>query len=554
MQAPKKTAPVREALRQKSASSIEPQPPAAIDTHAVDEGRKPVVARRTDAAALKAKAVSLYSIPATGLAVTPALDSGFKFSALPSDADFSSLHVEWLLDQAMSLLERCATVKLQHSQLQKDKWDLQLELDRFIRLDALRERERKAGRDTLPYERAAMDSAAENSLEVSHKKAEERLGGLTDDLLSTGFNKRMAAKEVSAWLSAFPLKDNDLRGDNASYTFDGSSKTKPDHLFEAARAEADEAAWEQLAEVMAQRFTAMGYSDAGKFRKESLIKQMNWAMADIGFRADREQVDRDAVWEKIYQAQSAGGLFNYSERIPPLERRFVADLREALARLTAAARGLKDVYDYSTPLPVEGVPGYLDDVIAWTRIAQDRTAQIAQLSQTYVLALSLKDLTKAQWEPGRTAAEWTFDVSDDLFKGQANVRLRGIGLTVVGEPPPVDPVPPKGKAAAPPAPPKPRGYWTARVSLPASAQVRYASGTARDLDQKALPSIQVGMVTDRDSAGPEIVEAGALQNASPIGKQWKVTLSPKSTDDTLTPSLRDVQLYLQVSVRGIRTT
>ena len=216
-----------------------------------------------------------------------------------------------------------------------DKWKLQLELDRFFRLDQVRERERQAGADTLPYERAAMESGAESSLETNHKNAEAQLKGLTDELVAHGFNKRMAARELTAWLSAYPLKDGELRGDDASYTFDGVSKTKPDHLYEAARQEMDEAAWEQVFDLMARRFAAFATSEAGRLRKESLALQTKFALADIGFRGERAQAERDAFWEQAYQAQSPGGLLNYSERIAPVERHFSFEFREALARLIA---------------------------------------------------------------------------------------------------------------------------------------------------------------------------------------------------------------------------
>ena len=92
-------------------------------------------------------------------------------------------------------------------------------------------------------------------------------------------------------------------------------------------------------------------------RKESLELEAKWALANIAFRQQRAQAERDALWEKVYQAQQPGGLFNYSERMAPLERRFSSDFREALARLTAAQRGMKELYDYAAPLPERRIPG-----------------------------------------------------------------------------------------------------------------------------------------------------------------------------------------------------
>jgi hypothetical protein len=551
MQSAKKTVPVREALRAKAASAIEPQPPVAVDQAAIDKGRKPLDSRRKNVVALRAKAVELYGVPASGLAPIPAIESGFQFRPLESDADFSYLHVGPLLDQATVLLEGCAKAREQRDRLQVEKWNLQLELDRFFRLDQIQERERAAGLDTLPYQRAALESAAEQNLEANNKGAETHLKALQDDLVATGFNKRMAAHELSSWLSAFPLKDSDLRGDDALYTFDGAHKTKPDLLFDAARQEADEAAWEQFADLMAKRFASMGASEAARLRKESLGLQTNWELAGIGFRTDRSQAERDVLWERVFQAQAQGGLLNYSERIAPVERDFSQGFREALARLTVAQRGLKELYDYATPLPAEGTPGYLDEVALWARNAKNRMAQFTQMEQSYVLVASLKELTQSQWEAGRTASQWTFDITEELFPKQVHVRLRGLGLAVVGAAEPADTQ--KSRGAKTEAPAKPEGFWSAHLSLPPAAQVRYVSGASNELDQKALPPCYLGRVRD-SSLEAEIASVNVLQNASPIGKQWKITLSPKSTAGTLSNSLQDVELYLHVAVRSRKVT
>ena len=556
MQSSKKTTPVREALRSKAGFTVEPQPQVPVDRRAIDDGNKPLASRRPDVAALRTKATELYGVPAGGLGAIPGIEGAFRFSALESDGDFNYLHVESLLDQAAGLLERCALARTQRDQLLMEKWKLQLDLDSFFRLDQVRERERQAGADTLPYQRAALESGAESRLETNYKSAEAQLKAQMDDLLASGFNKRMAARELSAWVSAYPLKDSELGGDEATYTFDGVSKTKAEHLYEAARMETDEAAWEQVALLMARRFAAVAASEAGRLRKESLELQARWSLADIGFRSERAQAERDAFWEKVFQAQTPGGLFNYSERIAPVERHFSLDFREALARLVAARRGLKELYEYGPPFPQEGTAGYFDGVVLWVRQAKDWLAQFAQMDQDYVLAVSVKDLAKSQWEAGRSAAEWTFDVPAELFPGQAQVRLRGLGLAVVGEPEAADAGAQKAKAAqkADALPLKPVGFWSARLSLPPTATVGHVSGATNELDQKSLPACHLGRVADRDSSRePEIAGVNATYNASPIGKQWKLTLSPKSTDGTPAASLRDVQLYLHVAVRSIRS-
>jgi hypothetical protein len=554
VQTPKKTTPVRSDLRAKAVLPIEPQPPLAVDDKAVADGRKPLAPRRKDVAEIRARAIELYGVAAAGFVP---IDGAFQFSQLESDADFHFLHVEPLLEQAAVLLDRCVAAAAQYEKLQAEKWDFQLELDRFLRLDAIAERELAAGRDTLPYERTVRESGAEASIESNYKSAEEELKGFTEELLTTGLNRRIAARELTAWVTAYPLKDEDLRGDDASYVFDGVSKTKPDHLFEAARLEADEAAWDQIAELMARRFASLAATQAGKLRKESLDLEAKWSLADIVFRREKSQADRDAFWERVYHAQRAGGLLNYSERIPAIERDFSRDFREALARLTAIRRGLKEVYNYSPAFPQEGSAGYFDQVTMWVKNARDRIAQQSQLDQAYVLAISIKDLAKSGWESGRTASQWTFDMPAELFTGQSYVRLRGLSLAVVGPPPAPEETAlqkPKSTPAPPPPSPKPRGFWSASVSLPPGATVHYASGANDELDQKSLPRCFFGRVADHDSShAPELAGANFLHNASPIGKEWKLSLAAKSTDGFATSNLDDVILYLHLAVRGQKT-
>lgn len=555
LQSPKKTTTIREALREKAGASIAPPAPVATDQRAVDEGRKPVLPRRKDTAEIETRIKTMYAVPPAGLDAIPAIESGFQFTAVKSDEEFHFMQVESLLEQSTSLLERCAVDRDKRDNLQLEKWKLQLEVDQFLRLHLIRLRERETGADTLAYERAVLDSAAERNIEESQKNAEAQLKALMDDQLASGLNKRMAARELAAWVTAYPLKDQDLGGDEALYTFDGARKSKADHLYDAARIETDEAAWEQVFSLMARRYEMAAASGAGQLRKQSLDLLAKWCLADIAFRRERDQVAADAVWEKLYQAQSAGSVLNYADRITPLERRFAVDFREALARLAAARRGLQDLYGYAPDFPKEGSAGYFDEVVTWVRNADQRLRQLAAFDQDYVLALSLKDLTKSQWEAGLSSSQWTFDIADDLFPGQAHVRLRGLALAVVG-PPPEEPNQAAQKPAArksagsAPDETKATGFWFARVSVPPVATIKHGSGESLQLDQKAVPVCYLGRVMDREAAAvPEIAGANVLHNASPLGKGWKLALSSKSTDGIPTATVRDVQIYLHLVVR-----
>jgi hypothetical protein len=546
MQAPKKTANVRD-VKASASAAMGAEAAVRPDRAAIAAGRKPLDSKRSDTVALKAKAVELYGLPQAGLSAIPAIEANFKFAAEDSDQELNSLHVEWLLEEASKFLDRCHELRTRRDSLQLERWKLQLDLDRFFRLEQLQTRELQAGAETVPYERAILESAAAKSLEENHKGSEAQLKALLEDLVASGFNKRMSARELTQWLSSYPLKDRELAGDDAVYTFDGARTSKPDHLFEAARIEQDQAAWEQVHTLMAQRYAEMAESEAGRLRKESLDVDAQWQLANIGFRKERAQVVHDGWWERIFQSQSPNGLLNYTERIAVLENHFARDFREALARIAAAKSGMEQLFNYTAPLPQEGRAGYFDDVAAWSARARTRLAQITASEQVYVLALSVKDLTKAQWEPGRGAAQWTFDLPAELFPEQAEVRLRGISISVVaGKPEPLPAGAKQSSAQVKPEPVKPEGYWSARVSVPTSGVVKHVAGTSRELDQKSVSVCHLGHIGAHDT---EFSGEHALHNASPIGKQWRLAMSPKSTGGTPTESLDDVHLFLRVAVR-----
>ncbi len=516
----KKTTSVREALRAKAGALIPTLNPPSADRKAIDNGRNPLPASPTKTNTL------------------PPIESRFQFSAADSDRDIPFLQVESLLDHASELLDRCRAERAQYDLLRIEHAKLQADIDRFHRIEEIQARERKAGSETLAYERAILDQAAENTSETLLRDAETQIKDLLEDLLASGFNKRMTARELTAWITGFPLKDHDLGGDNATYTFDGVAKSKPDHLYEAARVEADEAAWELVFSLMSSRYALLAQAEAAKLRGASLNLQADFSKLDIGFRSERDQLVRDAGESLAREAQSPGSAFHFEERMEPIEHRFSSDFRDALAHLDAARRGLKTLFDYEPAFPKPGSPGYFDQVALWTGNARNRLAQVSRTDQTYVLAISLKDAAKSGWEAGQPAATWSFDLPQEMFKGQSNVRLRGIALAVAG-PKPEDPADKKGAAKKVDAPDtgKAEGYWTAQVSLP----------------NPDLPPCFFGAVADREAARPpEIAGANALYNANPVGKGWKVSLSAKSTDGMPTEKLRDIMIYLHVAVQNAK--
>jgi hypothetical protein len=541
----KQTKTAADALKPTSTPAEKPLAVSPQTDTAVDKGREKLPRRFTDWDSVRDKALSVFQIPTSFKPAATstyaksslyAIEKSFKFSGLPTDQDFRSLHVEPLLDQAANLIDRCLVDRAQRDLYLVEWFKLKMELEQFLRLDDVLAREIAAGLYTLPYERAVRESAAENQIAFYYKNAMEQINRISARQSSDdSFNKQYGARQLAAWLNAFPLKADGLKGDDATYGWNTVKKTKPDHLYDAAVQGGLEELYSFYFSIYSQSDALQGTSEASRFRRESFDRLADWSNKDIDFRKERTQIARDIVEQKVYQTTLQDGVLNYLEKAQPIEARFQLDFREALARLVAVRQGMKELYGYSADFPVEGSTAYFDAVVLWIREAINWLVRFSRLEQNYVLPISLKNLKKKRLAERKDGDNWTFTISEDLFPNQRHVRLRGLGAAVV-----------RDDGA--------KGLWQMEITLPKDSSTRHLSGTAVKIDQARVPQCYLGRVVDRSSyRDAEITGINALHNASPFGS-WKLAMSHQSTLGTKSSSLDDVQIDLHLAVRTIPPT
>jgi hypothetical protein len=253
--------------------------------------------------------------------------------------------VEPLLDQAVNLLDRCLVDRAQRDLYLVEWFKLKMELEQFLRLDDVLKREIASGLYTLPYQRALQESAAEQRIPGFYDLAAFHIDRIikrqtTDD----SFNKQYWSRAASAWLNALPFTDEGWKGDVSLYSWDGVKKIKSNHIFDLAVIEVYEELYNFYASAYSQSCALTGTSEASRFRKESFDLLANWSKQDIDFRKERTQIARDVVEQKVYQSTLEAGILNYFGKAQPIEVRFQLDFREAIARLVAVRKGMKDLY------------------------------------------------------------------------------------------------------------------------------------------------------------------------------------------------------------------
>jgi hypothetical protein len=316
------------------------------------------------------------------------LERGFKFEEVTSDTEYRYLQVEPLLDQAAAILDRCISDRAQRDLYAVEAFKNRLELDQFFQLETIHDDEIKAGVYTLPFVRAKLDGDAERQLSYWYNLAAMELDRIITNNGQT-FRKQVDGRALAAWLAAYPLKQDGLKGDDANYGWNGVVKTKPLHLQDASNAESVEEVNNFLLDIYSQYKTLHGTSEASDARSNSYSEQADWSLKDIDFRRRRTQVARDAAEEKVFQTSVDGGALNYGQKIGALEDRINYDYREAFARLLAVNQGLRLLYGFEDAFPESK---NFDAIVLWVRRALNWIIRFTRNEQNYILPLSLRQL------------------------------------------------------------------------------------------------------------------------------------------------------------------
>jgi hypothetical protein len=285
----------------------------------------------------------------------------------------------------------------------------------------------------------------------------------------------------------------------------------------------------------AQSETIAAAADSERVRIQGLQAKSDWDTKDAGFRYDRTKVAREHQIAKVQAATSRGGALNYGERMVPLRDRATLDLQEGLAKLSAAAKGLRLLYGFDLQLPQpDSMHGqFFDGCLLWVRKAINWLVRFRQLEQSYVLPILVKPLCK-DWGHARATGVFEFTIPEDRFRYMKHVRLRGITVCTV--------YPQKDDDGA--------GTFEALVTAPRVSACVHLSGKNAKLDQNSVPPCRSARVAPRSRLKePDVVGASALYNVSPIG-DWKMILSTRSTTGLSLNAVQDVHLDLHLAFRA----
>lgn len=470
--------------------------------------------------------------------ISKRIDTDFRFDTSFITDEFSYLHVEPLLDQAVDLLERGIRERAIFDETSSKSLLFYTELYEYMMLEAIHKDEIDKGRYEVEYKQSSAEFNAEMHAVSWHDAIRTYI---TDNILNSfwggpAFNTQFNAVRRAAYLVGnlyYSFKDqvfdkfNLIRVGNDNLTASEhsvkSAEEQFSHQFQVQR---------NMTEVQRSIYKANGA--VSNERISGLKAKMDWDQSNVDFQQRRTLAAKKVQELKMKAAFEPDGALNYGKRIDATKKRFSLDFNQALARLKSIQEGLKKVYGYDVPLPVdEGSIDYFDNCLLWCRQTVQFLIKFSRQEQEYVLPISLRDILKdAAWREGREKGVWEFDIPKEFFANLAHVRLRGVSAFARDRQ-------------------SPSRLWQLSVRCPLEGQIFHRSGVEFLLDQSKVPTCQLARVTNRNSRRePDTVGMAALFNASPIGK-WNVQIvrsNPETKDFSI---LNDIHLDLHLTFRSI---
>jgi len=207
------------------------------------------------------------------------------------------------------------------------------------------------------------------------------------------------------------------------------------------------------------------------------------------------------------ELSAPGRAFALDEQRDLVLKRLCRDYEEAVNRVCVAEGGLKMIYGHaglSSPVPAEAetLGSSITNLCIWTRNAIEWLVAYRQMEQACTRVVSVRALlSRSAWGQLRHARDSfsvKLQVPADLFQGYDNCRLRGIGVSLIGE------------AGTVP--------WSAMVRLPEAA-IFIRARQSVEVDQSDLPPCVLGRVENRRGVRTsEMCGEASHLNASPIGR------------------------------------
>jgi hypothetical protein len=479
------------------------------------------------------------------------VEERFKFHAEERDNDFSSFHVEPLLDQAADLLDRALKLYTEFQDLTVKSYDYVIEFTEFEELDKIHQEEEANGFYDVERKQSEAEHISEqrrydwlNAARIIHEKmfVKHFSESIISRLISAAKQSAFVVGQIPYFVknqefdrfNLFKLNELDFKSvtgvsstnlDSDVFSevdFDGNSDVKISWL--ATRAAEFQAFYSlnlSRANLAVEDSQINAMLRGSQERLPGLEARAKWDSLNSDFKRRRTTVARTFQQDKMHRFFDRNSPLNYDERSKASYKLFSQDFRDALARLQVVQKGLKEIYGYDLPLPAEPLPtdesefDYFNKCLLWSRQAISWLIRFSRAEQSLVLPISLKSiLSDTDWNSGLLTGTWKINISEENFSGLMHTRLRGLSAFIIGDEA-------KNK------------LWQLDIQVPTKAIIKHVSGNEVILDQSKISLCKLARVTDRNAQrDPDLFGLSALFNTSPIGK-WKVQIIksvPSSTD------------------------
>jgi len=467
----------------------------------------------------------------------PNIHNSIRYDSQISQDSFRWNHADLLVADAGGLLSRCLDARSEWQDRYLKYHTFLFELEQFEALDRIHARETEAGFYEVENDQAGAELDAASRL---HKLLSSSLFWLTAarNQGEVGYDDQVLAQTILGWIShvsAYPTEGDATR----RAIFNDDDKTVLEHCQIASNKIANYNLGIELERLRAEEIARSADVDSLIARLRGLQSKYEWEARNVGFRRSRTDALRSLYDKKRSLLSDAQSGLNFKGQLDSALFRCRRDFSDGVAHVLAAARGLKLIFGYPTPLPrsvaaattsKEGavIGRALDDAVTWARDASSWLARFSQRDSVQTLTLSLNKLAPDMWNAFRKSGNTVIRLSEDIFPAQSHVRFRGVAVHTVG-----------GK-----------GVFGASLSVPRSSFYRMNDGSKQAVDQRDVPLLRIGAVRDYESSRPpEMAGMSAAYNVSPIG-DWSLSLSDLSTSEESLSNVRDILIELAIAARN----
>ncbi|MEO7329235.1 MAG: hypothetical protein ABI193_11695 [Minicystis sp.] len=166
------------------------------------------------------------------------------------------------------------------------------------------------------------------------------------------------------------------------------------------------------------------------------IRGIAWAVADAA-NARTDVANRRAILDERKALLSNAKAFDLHWQRDLVGARLLQDWRDTCDRVSVVQVGLLHIYGYKLSAPVPALARTIGDAInalySWIRVTLEWLVAYSQCDQAFSSVFSMRDILKGTpWDRSTSSFVASFQIDTRSFGLHDNVRLRGIGGSLVG--------------------------------------------------------------------------------------------------------------------------